>query len=217
MIKVEVKNIAGEKVEDLELRQEVFGLELNHDLIHQAYITQASNQREAIAHTKTRGERAGSGKKPWKQKGTGRARVGQVRNPVWRKGGVAFGPRNDRNFSKKINKKMNQLAIKMVLSGKLADQEMVVLDKYELANPKTKEMAKAISNLKIKGKILMAFAKADKDKMLTSRNLPKVENIFVENLNVFDMLNNKYLVISKESVKFLEEKYSQKAEAKSNE
>lgn len=202
-------------MEDLNVKEDVFGLELNHDLVHQAYTTHASNLRDAIAHTKTKGDRAGSGKKPWKQKGTGRARVGQVRNPIWRKGGVAFGPRNDRNFSKKINKKMNQLAIKMVLSGKLADKEMVVLENYTLSAPKTKEMSKAMTNLKLKGKVLMAFPKADKEKMLTSRNLPKVENIFVENLNVFDMLNNKYLVLSKEGVKYLEEKYGKEAEAKS--
>jgi large subunit ribosomal protein L4 len=211
---VEVKNIEGKKVEELKLSPEVFGMERNDALIHQVYLVHEANCRQVIAHTKTRGERAGSGRKPWKQKGTGRARVGSVRSPIWRKGGVTFGPTNERNFSKRINKKMNQQAIKMVLSGKLADKELVVVDTYSLKDNKTKEMAVALKNLEIKGRCLMAFTGTESKAMLASRNLEKAENIMVDKLNVLDMLNRKYLVISKEGVAYLEDKYGKQNEAK---
>ena len=113
MAKVSVYNLEGKKVEDIEVSETVFGLPKNDDLVHQVYVSQLANGRQVLAHTKTRGERSGSGIKPWRQKGTGRARVGSLRTPTWRGGGVAFGPRKDRNFTKKINKKMNALAIGM--------------------------------------------------------------------------------------------------------
>src|SRR3989339_2196997 len=118
-MKIEVYNLAGKKIEDIEASDAVFGLPGNDELLHQVYVAISANQRQVLAHTKTRGERAGSGKKPWRQKGTGRARVGSVRTPVWKKGGVVFGPRKDRNFSQKINQKMKAQAIRMVLAEKL--------------------------------------------------------------------------------------------------
>jgi large subunit ribosomal protein L4 len=160
-----------------------------------------------LAHTKTRGERAGSGIKPWRQKGTGRARVGSVRTPLWRKGGVVFGPRNDRNFKKNINEKMNQKAIAMVLSGKLKDGEFFVVDEWEIKEKKTKKMANILKNLKIKGSNLLAFSEKEKDLRLASRNLEKSVNVMTSQLNVFDMLNKKNIIMSKESVKYLDDKY----------
>ena len=196
MLKVEVKDLKGTKQEELELNQDVFGVEIKDELIHQVYVSQASNQRQVIAHTKTRGERMGSGKKPWKQKGTGRARVGTVRNPIWRKGGVVFGPRNDRNFKKKINKKMNQSAIKMVLSGKLKDQELIVLADNNFAEKKTKNAKELLNKLGVKGSVLWAFDKNELENQKVSRNLEKVDNIFVDQINVYDMLNAKYLILT---------------------
>lgn len=209
-MKIKVYNLEGKEVEEITALDSVFGVLGNDDLVHQAMVAIESNRRQVLADTKTRGERAGSGIKPWRQKGTGRARVGSVRTPVWRKGGVVFGPNSERNFKKKLNKKMNVRAIKAVLSGKLRDSEMVVLDSLSLKDKKTKLMAKALRNLKIKGKVLLAYSAEEKDSRIVSRNLKNVENILSSQLNVFDMLKNKNLVISKESVRYLENKYGNK-------
>lgn len=194
-------------MEQLKLADSVFGLSANDDLVHQVYVGLMGNKRQVVADTKTRGERAGSGIKPWRQKGTGRARVGSVRTPVWRKGGVVFGPKSDQNFKKKINRKMNAKALITVLSGKLKDEELVIVDKLDLSEKKTKKMAEAIKKLDIKGSILLSFSDSEKEMIRTSQNLPKVKNTFTSQLNVLDILNKKNLVMSKESVKYLESKY----------
>lgn len=209
-MKIAVYNKEGKEVEKIELSETVFGVERNDDLIHQAMIAIEANRRQVLAHTKTRGDRAGSGIKPWRQKGTGRARVGSVRTPVWRKGGIIFGPRNDRNFSKKINKKMNVKAILMVLSAKAKDKEIIVLDNLDIVAKKTKAMAQVLGNLKINKKTLIAFNEKEKDVRLASRNIPKTQNILIQQLNVSDMMKNKFLLLTKESVNYLEEKYAKK-------
>lgn len=210
MASVNVYNSKGEEVEKMKLSDKVFGLPKNNSLVHQVMMALSGNARQPLAHTKNRGDRAGSGRKPWKQKGTGRARVGSVRTPVWRKGGVAFGPRSDRNYTRKINKKMKAKAIAIVLSAKLKDKEIIVIDKLALAAKKTKHMAEIMNNLKINKKALIAFSNSEKDLRITSRNIPKVENVMVAQINVLEMLNSKYLVMSKESIKYLETKYSGK-------
>jgi len=206
-MKIAVYNQEGKKVEDMEVSDAVFAVKRNDDLVKQVFVAASANSRQVLAHTKTRGERAGSGIKPWRQKGTGRARVGSVRTPVWRGGGVVFGPRKDRNFSQKVNKKMNVQAIKTVLSAKAKDEEIKIIDKLETKEKKTKEMAAVLKNLKITAKTLIAFSKDEKDLRIVSRNIEKTNNIMTDQLNVKDMLNNKYLVMSKASVKLLEEKY----------
>lgn len=208
-MKVKVYNLAGKEMEEMEISDAVFGMKANDELVQQVFVSIQSNQRQVLAHTKNRGERAGSGIKPWKQKGTGRARVGSVRTPTWRKGGVAFGPRNDRNFKKKINKKMNTQAIKLVLSGKFRDNELKIVDKIEFKDGKTKEVAQSLKNLGITARILMAFSVAEKEARMASRNIAKVANAMTAQLNVVDMLNNKYLLMSKDSLKYLEEKYAE--------
>lgn len=207
MASIKVYNLEGKELEAMKVSDKVFGLKKNDDLVHQISVSIAANRRQSLAHTKTRGERAGSGIKPWKQKGTGRARVGSVRTPVWKKGGVVFGPRSDRNYKQKISKKMNAKAIAVVLSGKLQDQELVVIDKLKLAEKKTKKMAQIFQNLKLTGKTLVAFSEKEKDLRIASRNIKKVENTLTSQLNVFDMLNSKNLLMSKDSIKYLEEKY----------
>jgi len=215
MASIKVYNLEGKAAaEELKLSDHVFGLPANNELVHQVYVSLMANKRQVLAHTKNRGERAGSGIKPWAQKGTGRARVGSVRSPLWRKGGVTFGPTKDRNFKKKINKKMNSKAIITVLSGKLRDGEIKAVDKLELKERKTKLMAAALKKLKLAGTTLIAFSAKEKEMMLASRNLPKVKNILASQLNVLDMLSSKNLVMSKESIKYLEEKYQLKAASK---
>ena len=208
MAKIAVHNLEGKKVEDMEVSDAVFAVKSNNDLLHQVYLAISGNQRVAIAHTKTKGERAGSGKKPFRQKGTGNARQGQKRNPVMRGGGVAFGPRSERNFQKDVNKKMKQKAVMIALSEKLRSETLIVVDEMKFAKAKTKAFSEALTKLKVKGKALIGFAEKEKALSLYSRNLKNVENVPTKDLNVFDMLNHKYVVMSKESVKYLEEKFT---------
>jgi large subunit ribosomal protein L4 len=214
MIKFPVYNLKGEKVKDIELSEKVFGAKRNDALLHQVFVSQYANRRQVLAHTKDRAERAGSGIKPWKQKGTGRARVGSVRSPIWRKGGVTFGPTKDRNFKKDVPKKMGQKALAVVLSSKVADKELFLVDSLEMKEAKTKKMHEAIKNLKLKGSILIGFSEKEKGSKLASHNLPKVLNVDAKSLNVFDVLNHKNLVLSEEGVKILEKKYESKMEIK---
>ncbi len=207
-MKTIVYNLEGKKVKDLELSEKVFNIPLNADLLHQVYVSMDANQRIAIAHTKGRGEVAGSGKKPWKQKGTGRARAGSVRSPIWRGGGIVFGPQKDRNFKKKINKKSNTRAILMALSEKLRSENLLVVDKLEAKNKKTKDIAGGLDNLKVKGSILINLAQGEKDNYLYVRNIKKVKCLPIDNLNVLDIMNHKNLILSEESIKYLEKKYN---------
>ncbi len=207
-MKLKTYNQSGKATEGMEVSDKVFAVASNNDLIHQAYEAISSGQRQVLAHTKTRGDRAGSGIKPWKQKGTGRARVGSLRTPTWRGGGVAFGPRNDRNFKKDINKKMNAKAIAMVLSGKAKDNELIVVESFDIKEKKTKEFAKILNNLKIKGSILLAFSEKEKDLRMISQNIEKVSVVLTSQLNVLDMLKKKNIVMSEDSVKYLEGKYA---------
>ncbi|KKP84742.1 MAG: 50S ribosomal protein L4 [Candidatus Moranbacteria bacterium GW2011_GWF2_35_54] len=198
-MKTIVYNFEGKKVKDIELSEAVFNVPLNTELLHEVYV---------IAHTKGRGEVAGSGKKPWKQKGTGRARVGSVRSPIWRGGGIVFGPTKDRNFKKKINKKANAKAILMALSEKLRSEKLIIVDKVEAMNKKTRDIASGLNSLKLRGSILINLSEAEKDTYLYSRNIKNVKCIPVNNLNVLDILNHKSVVLSEESVKYLEKKYN---------
>lgn len=207
MATIAVHNLEGKKLEDIEISDDVFAVKANNDLLHQVYVAIAANQRFSIAHTKDKSERSGSGKKPFKQKGTGSARQGQKRNPVMRGGGIAFGPTSDRNFSKDINKKMKQKAVKIALSEKVRANTLIIVDALKLKETKTKEFAAALKNLKLTGRILVGFDQVEKGAQLASRNLPKVENILTKDLNVFDMLNNKYVLLSKDSVRYLEDKF----------
>ena len=207
-MKVDVKDLAGKVVETLELKSKAFNVDVNENLLHQVYVAQYANQRHSKAHTKTRGEIQGSTKKPWKQKGTGRARTGDVKNPIWRSGGTVFGPRSNRNYSQKINKKEARLATIMALVSKIKEDRLVVVKDYNLKEVKTSLMAKVVDKLKLAGKTLMVFDKDGKKYMRASQNLPQISNLDVEKLNVLDILNNKYIVVSEAGMKFLDKKYS---------
>ena len=209
MLTISTYNIEGEKTGTMELSKKIFGLEINNDLIHQAIVTQLANQRKPLAHTKDRSETRGGGRKPWRQKGTGRARAGSIRSPVWRGGGITFGPRKEKIFSKKINKKAKRKAFLMALSSKVKDNEFVVLEKLELKQPKTKLMTELINKLsKTPSKsILIATAQKDKNIIRANQNLPNTKTISADSLNVIDLLSFKYLLLDKQAIKKIEKTY----------
>jgi large subunit ribosomal protein L4 len=212
-MKIKVYNQTAEFVHDLELSDKIFGVKVNSELLHQALITQMSNERQVLADTKDRSEVRGGGKKPWKQKGTGRARVGSSRSPIWRAGGVTFGPTSDRDFSKKINKKMKQKAIFMALSDKIANDNLVVLDSLKLEEFKTKKfndilsaVEKNILKTERRNVLIINDTKDDKVKY-SARNLAGTEIINLENINIVDLLKYKNLLLTETAVKTLEERY----------
>ena len=212
-VKIKVYNQKAEGVGELELSSKIFGVKTNSDLIHQAIVTQMANEREVLAHVKTRAEVRGGGKKPWKQKGTGRARAGSSRSPLWIGGGVIFGPRKDRNFSKKLNKKMKQKALLMSISDKIANDVVVVLDKFELAEIKTKAFNNIISAveknvLKTNRRSMLLINDAKDDVVIRSgRNLKGLEIINIDNINILDVLKYKNLLLTESVIKKLEERY----------
>ncbi|NCN99929.1 50S ribosomal protein L4 [Candidatus Falkowbacteria bacterium] len=206
-LKVNVYNQAAEIVKDLELSESIFALKPNEELLHQAIVAQQANSRQILAHTKDRSEVAGSGKKPWKQKGTGRARVGSVRSPIWIGGGVVFGPRNTRNFKKKINQKMKQKALFMALSDKVSNNTFVVLDNLDMTEYKTKKFNDVLSVLEKKilkneRRNILILSDVKNEKLQFSvRNLTGVKIINLENINLLDVLNYKNLLLTEEAVK----------------
>ena len=207
MPKVDVYDIQGKKVSDVELNEAIFGIEPNEAIVHSVLVNYLANQRQGTQSTKTRSEVSGGGRKPWRQKGTGRARQGSIRAPQWIKGGIALGPK-PRSYSYKVNKKEKQLAIKSLLSSKVKEQELTVVDKLELAEIKTKTMVKALSDLKVEGKTLIILADKNDNVYLSSRNIEGVKAITLNMINVYDLLKYNKLVLPLETVKKLEEVYA---------
>jgi large subunit ribosomal protein L4 len=208
-MKITVYNQEGKEVGDITLPKEIFEVEFNADLVHQIMVSMSSNQRQNCAHTKNRAEVRGGGKKPWRQKGTGRARVGSNRSPIWRGGGITFGPRNEKNYEKAVPVKMRRKALLMVLSEKAKANELVILDKIELEKGKTKEMAVSLKKLPCKDqRTLIALPNYDKKIVLAARNIKKTSIEDARNLNVLDLLNSKYLLITKDSIKTIEKTFT---------
>lgn len=228
-IKIKVYNQKAEATGEMKLKDQVFGVKVNEALVHQAMVTQMANERQVLAHTKQRAEVRGGGRKPWRQKGTGRARAGSNRSPIWMGGGVTFGPTKERNFKKKINTKMKQLSLKMVLSDKLVSKHMAVLDKLETKEFKTKAMDEIISKLEKKAlkqkpvarnkkgekaksrapkrSMLLVIPNKDEKVKYSIRNLTGTKTINVDNINILDLLNKRDLILTKGVIKKLEEKY----------
>lgn len=213
-LKIKIYNQSAEAIKDLELSAKIFGVEPKSELLHQAMVTQMNNSRQVLAHTKDRSEVAGGGKKPWKQKGTGRARAGSSRSPIWIGGGVTFGPRNERNFKQKINQKMKQKAIFMALSDRVNTKSLVVLDDLKLENYKTKQFNQIITDLEKKvwqterrNLLVVNDVKDDKVKY-SGRNLTGVKIINLENINLVDLLNFRYLLITEKGIEKLTKLYS---------
>ena len=207
MPKVDVYDIAGKKVDTVDLKDEVFGIEPNEAVVHSVLVNYLANQRQGTQSTKTRAEVSGGGKKPWRQKGTGRARQGSIRAPQWIKGGIAIGPK-PRSYKYTVNKKEKRLAIKSVLSSKVLEKELTVVDKLELAEIKTKTMVKALQDLKVEGKTLIILPENNKNVLMSSRNIEGVKTIVANNINVFDLLKYTNLILPVDTVKKLEEVYA---------
>ena len=206
MAKIEVVDVNGKKVKDLELNDKVFGIEPNGNVVHSVVVNYLANQRQGTQNTKTRSEVAGGGRKPWRQKGTGRARQGSIRAPQWIKGGIALGPK-PRSYSYKVNKKERDLAIRSVLSAKLAEKELIVLDKLELKAIKTADMAKVLKNLKVENALIVLPVK-DENVVKSTNNIEKVETITVSTINSYEVLKHTNLIITEDAVKKLEEVYA---------
>ncbi len=213
-LKIKVYNQSAAAVKDLELADKIFGVEANNELLHQAVVSQMANARQVLAHTKDRSEVRGGGKKPWKQKGTGRARSGSSRSPIWIGGGVTFGPTKDRNFKKKINQKMKQKALFMAFSDKLATNSLVVVDSLEFQEYRTKKFNEMLTALEKKvlnndrRDILVVNEAANEKTKYSGRNLQGVKIINLENINLVDLLNYKNLLLSENAIKTLTDRYN---------
>ncbi|MFC1594928.1 50S ribosomal protein L4 [Patescibacteria group bacterium] len=206
-MKVKVYNIKGEAVSDLELSKDVFGVKWNPELIHQVVYSVQSNKRQGTAHAKPRSDVRGGGRKPWRQKGTGRARHGSSRSPIWVGGGVTHGPLKDKNYSKTINKKMKKAALHSLLSKKAQDGEIIIVEEFSFAENKTKQAAilvQAFEKKKIiepkKSKLVLLASETMKEMEKIFRNLPKVKVMESRNINILDAINNKYLIFTKQSI-----------------
>ena len=207
MPKIDVYDIEGKKVSTVDLNEEIFGIEPNEAVVHSVLVNFLANQRQGTQSTKTRAEVRGGGRKPWRQKGTGRARQGSIRAPQWIKGGIALGPK-PRSYKYQVNKKEKRLAIKSCLSSKVLENELVVVDSLPLKEIKTKEMAKALTNLKVEGKTLILLPEKNETVQKSARNIEGVKTTLVNTINVYDLLKYKNLVITLDTVKKLEEVYA---------
>ena len=207
MPKIDVYDMKGKKVSDVELADSIFGIEPNKEIVHSVLVNYLANQRQGTQSTKTRAEVSGGGKKPWRQKGTGRARQGSIRAPQWIKGGIALGPK-PRSYRYAVNKKERRLAIKSILSSKVLEKELTVLDKLELKEIKTKTMVKVLADLKVEGKTLIVLPEKNDNVFMSARNIEGVKAILLNNINVFDLLKYTNLILPLDTVKKLEEVYA---------
>lgn len=206
MANVAVYNMNGEEVGSIDLNDSIFGIEVNEHVLHIAVKQFLANQRQGTQSAKTRAEVRGGGKKPWKQKGTGRARQGSIRSPQWVGGGVVFAPK-PRDYSFKLNKKVKRLALKSALTSKVEDKNLIVLDELKLNEIKTKDMLKVLDALKVK-KALIILADNDKNVVLSARNLEGIKTASVNTINSYDLLKYETCIVTKEAVGKIEEVYA---------
>ena len=204
MTKLSINNLKGEKVSDITLNSEVFGIEVNELSMKKMVRLQLNASRQGTAKVKTRSEVSGGGRKPWKQKGTGRARQGSIRAAQWRKGGIVFGP-TPRDYSFKINRKERVLALKSTLVSKLNEKKLMVIDNLKLDNFKTKTGVELLNNLKLDGKVLFVASEEAENLYMATRNLSNVLVLFPDEINVYDILNADYIVFDEASIKMVEE------------
>ncbi|GFN36930.1 50S ribosomal protein L4 [Tepidimicrobium xylanilyticum] len=207
MPKVNVYNILGEQVGEMELSDNVFGVEVNQHVLYEVVKNHLANRRQGTQSAKTRAEVRGGGRKPWRQKGTGRARQGSIRAPQWVGGGIVFPPK-PRDYSYKVPKKVKRLAMKSALSSKVLNDEIIVLDELNLSEPKTKEMVKILENIKANKKALIVMDEKNLNVIKSARNIPNVETALVNTLNVYDILNYDSFIITKDAVRKVEEVYA---------
>ena len=205
MPKVALLNLKGEKVKDIKLNDEIFGIEPNNQTIYDAVVRKGASLRQGTHAVKDRSEVSGGGAKPWRQKGSGRARQGSIRAPQWYHGGIVFGPNTNRNYEKKQNRKESRLALKSALSYKASTKSIIVVDSFDVKDNKTKSFSKILSDLKIEGKALVVVKELTDNLILASRNLSDIKLIESHEINTYDVLNYKTVVITEEAVKMLEE------------
>ncbi len=206
-LKVKVLNQKGEAAGEVELNELVFGVEPNEQVVFDAVNLARANSRQATAKTKKRDEVSGGGKKPYRQKGTGRARIGSTRAPHWRHGGVVFGPTGEQNYCLKMNKQERRLALRSILSAKVAAKELVVVDKFSFKEAKTKEMIASLEAIKAKGKVLLVIGDEsfDDNAVLSAFNIPTVAMVYCDQVNVYDLINCDTAVFTKEAIECVEE------------
>lgn len=206
MAKVSVYNMDGKQVGEIELNDSVFGVEVNAHLMHMSVVQQLANKRQGTQSAKTRAEVRGGGRKPWRQKGTGRARIGSIRAPHWTGGGIVFAPK-PRDYSFKLNKKEKQAALKSALTTKVNDAKFIVVDDLAFDTIKTKNMTKVLENLKV-DKALVVLDKNDKNVVLSARNLPNIKTAQTNSISVYDILRYDQFVVTKAAVSAIEEVYA---------
>ena len=204
MEKMKVLNTKGEKVSDVKLNETIWAIEPNDTVLYDAITLTRNAERQGTADTKTRSEVSGGGRKPWKQKGTGRARQGSTRAPHWPGGGIVFGP-HPRSYSKKMNKKERRLALKSALSYKVIGSELVIIDSLNIADGKTKTMVNILNDLKLNGNILLVVESLNENIVLATRNLPNVILLEASEINTYDVISAYVMVITSEAIKQIEE------------
>ncbi len=204
MLKIQVFDSSGKKVNDIMVPGQIFSRPVNEHLLYESVINYRANQRRGTASTKTRGEVKGGGRKPWRQKGTGRARAGSIRSPLWRKGGVTFGPK-PRDYSFKMPKKAKRSALRSALALRWAKKQLLILESLDLKEPKTREGAKLLGNLKLESALIVDTGE-NKNLMLAMRNIPKIKAMHYDQVNAYDVLNYEGLVFSKRAFDLLMEK-----------
>ncbi len=207
MPKIDVYNIEGKKVNTVDLKEEIFGIEPNEAIVHSVLVNFLANQRQGTQSTKTRSEVSGGGRKPWRQKGTGRARQGSIRAPQWIKGGIALGQKPSK-YTYRVNKKEKRLAIKSILSSKVLENQLVVIDELPFKEIKTKQMVSALENNKVEGKTLIMLPEKNEAIQKSARNIENVKTTLVETINVYDLLKYNKFVITLDTVKTLAEVYA---------
>lgn len=208
-MKVQVLDIKGTKVKDLVLNDQIWGIEPHEQSIYDTVVAQQAALRQGTRKVKTRAEVSGGGRKPWRQKGTGRARQGSIRSPQWRGGGVVFGPTPDINYKKSVNKKVRALAFKSVLSIKAKENNLTILDKFDFTAPSTKQMVEVMKNLDLNDEKTLIITKEKEEVVIKSaNNLEKVKTLNTRQLNVFDLLNANKLLITEEAIQAIEEVYA---------
>ncbi|MBP3336850.1 MAG: 50S ribosomal protein L4 [Clostridia bacterium] len=202
-----IYNMEGKELGKIELNEAVFGIEPSEAAVHTVVVNYLANQRQGTQSALTRAEVRGGGIKPWRQKGTGRARQGSIRAPQWTGGGVVFAPK-PRSYRTSVNKKIKKLAMQSVLTSKAANENIIVLDALTVDAIKTKTITEMLKNLNVTGKALLLTKEADKNVYMSARNIPGVDTAFVGTVNVYDILNHTKLIVAKDAVELLEEVYA---------
>jgi len=207
MPKVDVYNISGQKVGDMDLSDDIFAVEINKVAMHSAVVNYLANARQGTQSTKTKAEVRGGGKKPWRQKGTGRARQGSIRNPQWTGGGVALGPK-PRSYKYALPKKVRRIALKSALTSKVVANNIIVLDDLKLEAIKTKEMVNVLNNLKVDSSALIVLPEVDRNVVLSARNIESVKTTTTNSINTYDILKYNKFIVTKDAVSKIEEVYA---------